>query len=89
MEKINKPFDLDKALSGEPVQLRCGKHAYVYCVIPNQFTKHTSFSLIGAILRIDNEVWNNMATWTSEGHYMSEYEEDDLDIIGMKYEETI
>ena len=84
MEKINKPFDLDKALSGEPVQLRGGKHAYVYAVIPNQFTKNTTYSLIGAVLYENGKLYNNMTTWTKSGNYLSDVEIDSLDIIGMQ-----
>jgi len=45
-----KPFDLDKALNGEPVRLRNGRKAYVYCIIPNQFVDRSPFTLIGVIL---------------------------------------
>lgn len=83
MERI-KPFDLDKALNGEPVILRSGKFAYIYAVIPNQFTKNTTYSLIGAVLYENGKIYNNMTTWTKQGYYLSDVEEDSLDIIGMK-----
>ena len=57
MERI-KPFDLDKALNGEPVILRGGKFDYIYAVIPNQFTKNTTYSLIGAVLYENNKIYN-------------------------------
>lgn len=79
-----KPFDLDKALNGEPALLRNGETAHIYAVIPNQFVEDRVFTLIGAITLANGDIYTDMCTWTKDGRYFSIFEEDGLDIIGMK-----
>ena len=69
---MKRTFDIDKALNGEPVRLRNGRKAYIYCVIPNEFADGSELTLIGAILNINGSIYNNTALWTREGsHYIN------------------
>ena len=83
MEKINKPFDLDKSLSGEPVRLRNGRKAYVYCIIPNQFVDRSPFTLIGVILGKKDNIIDNKAFWTKDGEHYVDGIPSNFDIMEM------
>lgn len=75
MAKKLKPFDLQAALSGEPVMLRDGSKAFVRH-LETEITILNNFTLIGVI-----EGHPFYLSWTPEGA-CEEYE-NDFDIIGM------
>lgn len=74
-----KPFDLEKALAGEAVILRCKQKAFVKYTLPNN---QTSYTLHG--YRLDAENWSAATvSWTEQGHYERPEYEHQYDIIGM------
>lgn len=79
-------FDIDKALNGEPIMLRGGSKAYIYCVIPNYvqaLMTDDPYILIGAIFDpYSDDCIDSSATWMENGTYNESYESDS-DIIGM------
>lgn len=86
-----KPFDLKKALAGEPVLLRDGSKAIIFYCIPdlykNEEGNSLSFPVIGLVLDQDGYVSHSPTSWRGDGSYgASEIQEHDKDIIGM-YEE--
>lgn len=81
-----KPFDLEQALAGEPVRLRCSRKAFVKYKVDKD--------LIGGcgeyeILRgfwVEDNYWKGEVSWSVNGKY---WEEDShMDIIGMWEEPT-
>ena len=80
---MKRLFDIDRALNGEPVRLRNGRKAYIYCVIPNEFTDGSELTLIGAILNINGSIYNNTALWTREGNHYINGIPHDSDIMEM------
>lgn len=83
-----KPFDLEKALAGEPVVLKNGKKALIYHRIPDHYTLgygvKVTFPLVGMIFDEDGTVDEPFAAWRDDGRFASATS--DKDIIGM-YEE--
>lgn len=75
-----KPFDLEAALSGEPVMLRDGSKAFVRHHETEQVVDEDS-RLWGIVL----SEWNACpaASWTTQGAWRYEGGEHELDIIGM------
>lgn len=82
-----KPFDLEKALGGEPVVLRCGRKAFLTCDLRRYFKNIVSDKkLIGIISEEDDH--NSFAVsarWYDSGAYHNSEcsEETDYDIVGM------
>ena len=82
-----KQFDLEKALAGEPVVLRCGRKAFVTCDLRRYFKNIVSDKkLIGIISEEDDH--NSFAVsarWYDSGAYHNSEcsEETDYDIVGM------
>lgn len=82
-----KPFDLEKALAGEPVVLRCGRKAFLTCDLRRYFKNTVSDKkLIGIISEEDDH--NSFAVsarWYDSGAYHNSEcsEETDYDIVGM------
>ena len=72
----NKPFDLEKALSGEPVVLRNGDKAFVFKLLQN---KNLKTPLIGYHINSSGAEFG--ITWTINGDYSACTNEND--IIGM------
>ncbi|MFC0938961.1 pyruvate kinase [Pasteurella multocida] len=76
-----KPFDLEKALAGEPVVLRNGNKAFVKFALENPVREECA--MIGYV--IDDRGRDSLIGWYKNGLYAS-CGGDGLDIIGM-YEE--
>ncbi|HDR1188135.1 pyruvate kinase [Pasteurella multocida] len=76
-----KPFNLEKALAGEPVVLRNGDKAFVKFVLENPVREECA--MIGYV--IDDRGRDSLIGWYKNGLYAS-CGGDGLDIIGM-YEE--
>lgn len=80
-----KPFDLEKALAGEPVILRCGKKAILYYRVPDHYTHgdgvKITFPLVGIIFYEDGTVEDPNACWKDNGRFTSLTS--GKDIIGM------
>ncbi len=72
-----KPFDLQEALNGEPVQLRNGQKAYVVG-LSKVGTEDGNSYIVG-------EYERNLCNWSKDGKYWLK-RESELDIVGM-YEE--
>lgn len=85
-----KPFDLEKALGGEPVVLRCGRKAFLTCDLRRYFKNTVSDKkLIGIVSEEDDHnSFAVSASWYDSGYYydVETIEEKGFDIIGM-YEE--
>lgn len=83
-----KPFNLEKALAGEPVETRDGRKAIVFHRIPdiykNEHGSNISFPLVGMIFDADGTVDDPCATWRDNGSFASD--SSGKDIVGM-YEE--
>ncbi|MFZ7198528.1 hypothetical protein [Avibacterium avium] len=80
-----KPFDLEKALAGEPVKLRNGRKAYVKYVLSGEYS--TSYPLRGfvewKILSNGNGgIYIEENGWTVNGRAVIR-KESQLDIVGM------
>lgn len=81
-----KPFDLEKALAGEPVVLRDGHKAIVYYYVPDEIklddegTPET-FPLKGMKFDQDGYLLNSSVEWRKDGRFRSS--ESDSDIVGM------
>lgn len=82
-----KPFDLEKALAGEPVVLRCGRKAFITCDLRRYFKSTTGAKkLIGVVAMSDDpDYFDVSARWYDSGYYHDEEgsEEIDYDIVGM------
>lgn len=78
-----KPFNLEEALSGKPVQLRNGKRARILVDLSKEFgIKHNTSVLVGVTLA-DDDCAAAAYIWEKDGRYGAS---DWLNIIGM-YEE--
>lgn len=79
-----KPFDLEKALAGEPVKVRDGSKAYVLYESTNIANEFTTKRLIGYISRenIEYQQEDYPITWTKSGNTHYTYDTPD-DIVGM------
>lgn len=75
-----KPFNLEKALAGEPVILRNGNKAFVKFEIPNEFNSDEYCKVVG--FRLNDENSAVKLDWNKEGRYYS-HSEYGFDIIGM------
>ena len=88
-----KPFDLQKALAGEPVVLRGGRKAFVTCDLRRYFKNTVSDKkLIGIVaMEDDPNSFSVSSRWYDSGAYhdTETNEETDYDIIGMWEEPKI
>src|SRR5699024_1405098 len=75
---IMKPFNLEKALAGEPVKLRNGKKAYVR---HHEREHYTCRPLVGYLENAFGGVW--LISWTRSGRADIESNDALNDIIGM------
>ncbi|STO60082.1 Uncharacterised protein [Canicola haemoglobinophilus] len=76
-----KPFDLEKALAGEPVRLRNGCKAFVKYQIPDEF--HTESPLSGYFLKsFLGRIRANRQSWRLNGKVNQSLEHDE-DIVSM------
>lgn len=81
-----KPFDLEKALAGEPVRLRDGSKAIIYYCVPDEFKIDEdgtldSFPVKGMIFDEEGYILKSTVSWRKNGKYRSS--EASEDIIGM------
>ena len=81
-----KPFDLKKALAGEPVVLRDGHKAIVYYCVPDEIKLDdegtpVSFPLKGMKFDQDGYLINSSVEWRKDGRFRCS--ESDSDIVGM------
>lgn len=81
-----KPFDLKKALAGEPVVLRDGHKAIVYYCVPDEIKLDdegtpVSFPLKGMKFDQDGYLINSSVEWHKDGRFRCS--ESDSDIVGM------
>lgn len=87
MEPIKpiKPFNLEKALQGEPVRLRDGSKAYVLGDLRELFSKSKDFRcLIGVIAKIGNtDDFDGICRWKYTGKYYEYLTESESDIVSM------
>lgn len=87
-----KPFNLENALAGNPVQLRGGGKAYIYYKFPDSAKKELNrplgFPLIGCIVNDMGQITNSVFTWRTNGTYDDESSNNKHDIIGMWEEPT-
>lgn len=81
-----KPFDLEKALEGEPVKLRNGCKAYVLSDLRDLFTIDCGSKrcLIGVYAVEGNpSAFEWVARWKLSGKYYERIQESEYDIVGM------
>lgn len=87
-----KPFNLEKALVGEPVVLRGGRKAFVLCDLKQRFKyPQSNKQLIGVVATENNsDMFEHTARWYDTGEYLSDDGgcESDYDITGM-WEEPV
>lgn len=87
-----KPFDLEKALAGEPVQLRDGRKAKLIFKIPDELVfsdgLRQAYPLLGFIYKRSGELYNAKEYWSLDGGYMLGSDEDEYDIVGL-WEEAL
>lgn len=86
-----KPFDLNKALQGEPVRLRNGLKAIIYYRVPDKYTfnngEKTYRPIKGMIFTEEGHLSSSSFEWLLSGK-VDTNRLNNLDIIGM-YEEDI
>ena len=83
-----KPFDLEKALQGEPVLLRDGRKGLVFYRIPDEYLFYKEngeviYKLRGITLDREGLIDEINACWTLDGDYDTDIEYSNADIIGM------
>lgn len=87
-----KPFNLEEALAGNPVQLRGGDKAYVYYKFPDSAKKWANlpltFPLIGCIVNGSEQITNSVSSWRIDGLHDDAGSNNKYDIIGMWQEPT-
>lgn len=87
-----KPFNLEKALAGEPVQLRDGRKAKLIFKIPDELVfsggLRPEYPLLGFIYKCNGELHHVKEYWSLDGGYMLGSDEDELDIVGL-WEESL
>lgn len=87
-----KPFNLEKALAGEPVQLRDGRKAKLIFKIPDELVfsggLRQEYPLLGFIYKRNGELHHTKEYWSLDGGYMLGSDEDELDIVGL-WEESL
>ena len=80
-----KPFDLEKALAGEPVLLRNGTKAVICGRVPDKYKLEVgckvTFPLLGITLYEDNTVDNQCVMWRDDGRFATG--KDVMDVVGM------
>lgn len=86
-EKTMKPFDLEKALQGEPVLLRDGRKGIVFYRIPDQYKfpieGDVLYKLRGITLNKEGFIDDPSISWTLDGVYDKDFDDSRDDIIGM------
>ena len=80
-----KPFNLEEALSGKPVMLRCGSKAYVLGDLRDLFPESRE---VRCLIGIDSErehskQYSSMMRWKCTGSYYEHIHESEYDIVGM------
>lgn len=76
-----EPFNINKALNGEPVKLRCGLKAYIKYDLPSEYKgKHP---LNGYYIDPENPKELVTEHWARDGKAFIFEDKHDLDIIGM------
>lgn len=80
-----KPFDLEKALQGEPVRLRDGSKAYVLGDLRELFSKSKELKcLIGVTSQIGNtDAFDGIYRWKCTEQYYEHLAESESDIVSM------
>ncbi|MDG6447333.1 hypothetical protein [Glaesserella parasuis] len=76
-----EPFDLNKALNGEPVMLRNGLKAYVKYVMPSEYKG--PYPLSGYILNNKSSDFADRVSWSLEGNFSKYAKHPTHDIISM------
>lgn len=77
-----KPFDLEKALTGEPVKLRDGRKAFVKYSMPDDYKG--LYPLRGYIIDKNSNFGSCDAVWTKDGNgHIGTYVASNIDIISM------
>ena len=82
-----EPFNLERALNGEPVKLRCGLKAYIKYVMPPEYKG--SYPLIGYIMNPDIACDVESSSWIRDGKALLTVSEHENDIIGMWKEKEV
>lgn len=80
-----KQFNLEEALSGKPVRLRCGSKAYVLGDLRDLFPESKE---VRCLIGIDSErehskQYSSMMRWKCTGSYYEHFHESEYDIVGM------
>lgn len=76
-----KPFNLEKALAGEPVVLRSGNKAYVKYQLKEEYQECPKYQEVHGYFLQKNHPYPVVCSWDLEGSYY--YHTSDKDIIGM------
>lgn len=79
--KKPESFNLEKALQGEPVKLRCGLKAYIRYIAPPEYTGN--YTLNGYIINPDEPDGVTFEQWTITGKEFNNNDECDYDIVSM------
>ena len=84
-----KPFDLEEALQGKPVQLRNGNKAFIQTDLRKLglLESITPYVIKGISVASDGADWHEYS-WTANGQSLEGYLNRDSDIIGMYEEPT-
>ena len=90
-----KPFDLEEALQGKPVQLRNGDKGIICYKVPNEYIyangDTVNYPLKGMVLSNKGFIADSNACWCEDGRYTIDVHiepEHSHDIIGMWEEPT-
>lgn len=87
-QEKSEPFDLERALAGEPVLLQSGRKAYVkYKVDVDDSSPVNKYLVLQGYLEKENGTFGAVLNWDINGEYNSAYSSD-TSIIGMWKEPT-
>ncbi|SUT93548.1 Uncharacterised protein [[Actinobacillus] rossii] len=75
-----EPFNLDKALAGEPVMVRSGKKAYITAMPPEY---KGQYPLMGYVVEPENVNGIESYSWTLKGRSSLRTQSHQYDIVGM------
>ena len=76
-----EPFDVERALAGEPVKLKCGLKAYVKYIMPPEYKGQ--YPLAGYIINPDGACDVEPYSWTLDGTSSLHVSPHQYDVIGM------
>ncbi|AHG83049.1 Pyruvate kinase [Bibersteinia trehalosi USDA-ARS-USMARC-189] len=80
---MSKPFDLEKALQGEPVKLRNNDKAFVKYLISDDYIRDNKDHQVQGYIVDEENVFLSEVSWTVSGSHFNDGTIAQYDIVGM------